>query len=285
MLRIKPASYQDQTKSDTVWISTQGWGKQPPDRELVPKGNQGRHSGRKNNSKNEYQDFVSYTWSWLFVCLGGGRCMCACMRVCIHACTSNSKNPAFSGNQNSLQSPSREQKAALSCVYEQPGPRPHVCGSVMGSCPWPDVPHTKRASSQCRAWVNYSWAQESSTARKAPTPSNPLSRELLVPSGPRLPLIPWPVQGLQCPSLSHALWKAHWLPLLMCSRRWVSIPVRCHHLSCGDDAPSPRGWGETGEVHRCAVWMVAACSFASRVVLLVNVTIFISEGQDEQDMI
>ena len=45
---------------------------------------------------------------FLFVWGGAG----VCVRVCVHACTSNSKNPAFSGNQNSLQSP---EQGAESC--------------------------------------------------------------------------------------------------------------------------------------------------------------------------
>lgn len=46
------------------------------------------------------------------------------------------RTPSSFGDQNSLPVlRGREQKAALSCVSEQPGPSARICGPVVGSCP------------------------------------------------------------------------------------------------------------------------------------------------------
>lgn len=60
--------------------------------------------------------------------------MRACVRVYTHAQATVRTLPSL-GIKTGFSPPSTEQKAALSCVYEQAEPRPHVCGSVMGSCP------------------------------------------------------------------------------------------------------------------------------------------------------
>lgn len=130
---------------------------------------------------------------------------CVRMRPCAQA---KIRTSAPSGNQNRLQPPRvREQSAALSCVYEQVGPGPHICGPVADSCPWPDVPHTKRTSSQHRALMNYSWTQEPSTVRKALTRSESSQQRtsslLSPPSVIYSAAIPGPAQ-----LLSHGLWKA-----------------------------------------------------------------------------
>lgn len=103
-------------------------------------------------------------------CAEFSMCLCGRGRGGVHASTqAKIRTPSSSGNPNSLQSPEEGSRKLLWAVYERAGPSPHICGPVVGSCPWTDAPYTKGTRSQHRALMNYSWAQESSSVRK-PSP-------------------------------------------------------------------------------------------------------------------
>ena len=261
MLRIKPASYQDQTKSDT-------------ESEYQPKGGENSlpiENSFQKETRNDTQERKTIPRmnirilchirgvGFLFVWGGGSVCVRACVCVYTHAQATVRTLPSL----------------GIKTAFSPRAGRTKLLWAVFTSRRGQDLTYGQLSLTRCTTHKRSQLPVQSLGelfmgsgvihCSESPHPFESSKQELLIPSGPRLPPIPWPVRGLQRPSLPHALWKAHWLPLLICSRRWVSISVRCHHLSWGDDAPSPRGWGETGEVHRCAVWMVAACFSAFHV--------------------
>jgi hypothetical protein len=127
-------------------------------------------------------------WEWVCVCVSVCVCVGVGVECDVYVHTNKSRNPAsLWETKQPLEFSVWKQRTALSCVYEQAGPSPHICGPVVGSCHWPDVPCTKRTSSQQRALMNYSCAQESSTVRKALIVLNPQSWGLLLPFYPLPP--------------------------------------------------------------------------------------------------
>ena len=116
--------------------------------------------------------------------------MHACVRVCVHVCTSNSKNPAFSGNQNSLQSPEHgaESRSEL-CLRAGRAETSHLW-LHHGQLSLTRCPTHKKNQLPVQSLDELFMGSGVIDCLEAPTPLNALSQELLVPGGPHLPLTP-----------------------------------------------------------------------------------------------